>query len=151
MNKRKCFLILFFFCCLALQTFAQAKKIHKCGSNVKGGEYKLVNGSYSMEAPKNLLLFITISPKNVNKDFMTQLAKRIKTEFCREDDVQVVIFDDPKPASGTSLSDYISSNGKIILMRGFYSFNKKNGKDVLEFSTRRGNPTTEMQIDFAAK
>lgn len=34
-------------------------------------------------------------------------------------------------------------------MRGAYGFDRESGKDILEFSTKLGNPTTEIQIDLS--
>jgi hypothetical protein len=94
-------------------------------------------------------LFIVIKPSDINKKSMVQLAKRLKAEFCLYERAQFVIFDNKKYADVTSMNDYIQSKGKTILMRGYYSFNRITGEDLLEFSTKRGNPTTENQIDLS--
>ena len=135
---------------LAGQSFAQATKPQKCKSVVRGGKYKWARILPPSDTTDLFFGFVLVNSKKINRDFMIELAKRLKEEYCHAEKFQVVIFDDRKYANTYSLSDYASSNGKIILVRGFYAFDRKTGKDLLEFSTKLGNPTTEVQIDLSA-
>lgn len=133
----------------AYQLNAQNKNEKKCKSEVTGGKYKWVGIAPLLQEPGNLYGYVLVKPKYIRRDFMIQLAKRLKSEYCNAENFQVIIFDDGKYANSYSMQDYVSSKGKIILMRGFYSFNRSTGVDGLEFSTKFGNPTTEIQIDMS--
>ena len=144
-------LILVILCCFCsvTQTKSQNRDSQKCKSEVKGGKYKLAYEVRPLRGDEGLLLLIVIKPKNVNREFMIQLANRLKSTYCQEKSFQAVIFDDKTLANVDSMTELIQSKGKTILMRGFYSFNRETGKDDLEFSTKRGNSTTEIQIKMA--
>ena len=129
---------------------SMAQNIHKCETTIKGGEYKWAGIDPMLKDPSSYFGFVLVKPKNINRVFLIELAKRLKKEYCEAEKFQVAIFDDRKYANANSLMDYTSSKGKIILMRGFYSFDRKAGKDLLEFSNKSGNPTTEVQIDLSA-
>ena len=58
-----------------------------------------------------------------------------------------MIFESKKDASLSLLSGYIS--GKPIIARGYFSFDRKKGVKLVEFSTKKGNPTREIQIDLS--
>jgi hypothetical protein len=134
------------FALFLIPCLAQKAQVQKCKSEVKGGKYKFAGEGRTITGDKNLLIFITIKSKNINQEFMSQLAKRLKSEYCNEQRIQVVIFDDPKLANVLSMSDLLQSQGKTILMRGFYSFDRLTGEDEIEFSSKRGNPTSENKI-----
>ena len=140
-------LFFLFFCTHPVN--AQTKTEKKCKSEISGGKYKWSGIAPLLKEPDYLFGYILVKPKEVERNFMIQFAKRLKSEYCNAEKFQVIIFDDRKYAIPSSMQDYISSKGKIILMRGFYSFDRATGKDILEFSTKLGNPTTEIQIDLS--
>lgn len=149
MHQRKMkqiFLLPILFSLFLIPCLAQSVKVQKCKSEVKGRKYKLVSEGRGIREDKSLLIFIAVKPKSLNREFMTQLARRLKSQYCNEQRIQVVIFDDQKIANPDSLWEYLESKGQTFLMRGFYSFDRLTGKDEIEFSSKRGNPTTENQI-----
>lgn len=137
------------FCCV-FSVKAQKKQVQKCDSSVTGGKYDWVGIAPLLKEPDHLFGSVLVKPKNINRDYLIQLARRLKSEYCSAQEFQVVIFDNSKYANSYSIQDYTSSGAKIILMRGFYSFDRKTGKDLLEFSTKPGNVTTEVQIDLSS-
>ncbi len=139
------------FLILAIFTFGASAQDNsrKCKVEMNGGKYKWA-GIDSLSSNANSYFgFVVIRPKDVNAGFMTSLAKRLKSEYCNAEKLQVVIFDNRRYATSQSLNDYVDSKGKIVLMRGYYSFDRTTGADVLEFSSKLGRPTTEHKIDLA--
>lgn len=131
------------------QAFSQDQAIKKCETDVKGGKYKWAGIGPTGGDPRQLSGFILIKPAEVNRDFLIQLAKRLKSEYCNIDKLTVTIFDNGKYANGYSIKDYYDSNGKIILMRGDYGFDRITGKEVIAFSTKPGGPRNEVVLDLS--
>jgi hypothetical protein len=130
----------------AFSASAQKKKTVRCKTDIPSVKYEIGSGFRS----KPIQINIYVDPELIEKDVLIQLAKTLKAEFCNEEKAQFIIFDDRKHInSGDALRDYVDSGGKLILMRGFYSFDRKTGKDTIEFSKKPGNPTTEVQIDLS--
>lgn len=144
--------MMFLLCCFLFvtQISAQDETIQKCQSSVKGGEYILTSAGHTIEGEKVLLILIVVKSQNINRDFMLKLAERLKSEYCNEKKLQAVIFDDRKLADISSISKYVESEGKTILMRGYYSFDRTSGKEEIEFSAKRGNSTDEIKIDLSS-
>ncbi len=146
---------LFVFCSLTILLIlfsmgqAVAQESNKCRVSVKGGKYRGTNIASIRNDPDVYAGFLLVRPKDVNREFMIALASRLKQEYCHAKKVNVFIFDQKKYANWNSIKDFISSGGKTILMRGAYGFDRESGKDLLEFSTKLGNPTTEIQIDLS--
>jgi hypothetical protein len=141
------FLAIFLFCGATGKAQNKIEKV--CKSVVSGGKYKWVSISPLLKEPDNVFGYVLVKPKQINRGFMMRLAERLKSEYCDARKFQVIIFDDRKYANGNSMQDYVRSQGKIILMRGFYTFDRSAGLDRIEFSSKRGNPTTETQIDMS--
>lgn len=96
-------------------------------------------------------LRIFVEPNNFNEAFIRKLADRLTSEYCNEDKVYAVIFDNRKLARDSFfMEDYVRTGGKLIQMRGFYTLDRSIGKIAIEFSTKLGNPTTEIQIDLSS-
>ena len=149
--KKGLFAILSLCCLLCCMTNApgQIKEMKKCISRIDGGDYKLISSSKLSDQPKSVHLYIVVNPKRLNKDGMILVAKRLKDDYCDVEHLTVVIFDNRKFANSISMSDFIKSKGKTVLMRGFYSFDRTSGEEGIEFSTKRGNPTSEVKINLA--
>lgn len=148
MKKR---LIIVFFLSIYLSFYSSAQVVNEsCKYKGNEGKYKLLWQARTIRGENTLLLHILIKPKNVNRDFLILLAKRIRSEYCNEKNVYVVIFDDRKLASDFHRTDYFLSKDKII-ERGHYKLDRENGVELLEFSTKRGNPTTEIKVDLSDK
>lgn len=145
--KRNLVIIYIICTCFLVQSKAQSVN-DNCKYNVDGGEYKLLWKSRTIRGENRLLLHILVKPKNVKRDYLIQLTKRVKSEYCNERKILVVIFDDRKMAEKFHRTDYFLSKNKII-ERGYYQIDKEKGEELLEFSTKRGNPTTDVKIDLS--
>lgn len=137
---------MFYLLCFSLNTSAQHQKCQILEKKVK---YKI--GFKSVNDSNDILLQISVKPKNINREYILRLAKRLRSEYCDAEKITVIIFDDAALAQTyLSMKEYIQSKGKIVEMRGFYSFDKSSGKEGIEFSTKRGNPTDENKIDLSS-
>jgi hypothetical protein len=61
-------------------------------------KYEVASKGFTSERDRRLLLYISINPRILNPDSMTKLAARIKSDFCNEERIQVIIFDQHKIA-----------------------------------------------------
>ncbi len=147
-SLRLLIVLLFLSLTIVTDSFSQRNDGTNCKSKVDGGKYKSASIGPLMDSPKSYFGYILIRPSEVSKEFLLKLATRLKVEYCNAEKLQVVIFDKKEYANSNSLRDYAASKGKIILMRGFYNFDTITGVDALEFSTKFGNPTTEVQLDL---
>ena len=147
--SKQIFLAAFFLYNLSIGISAKQKPVRKCAFDAKGGNYKPVVIAREKIGTVDLRIFV--KPKNFNAEFMRKLAQRLKAEYCNDNEIYAVIFDDWKLAeSAFYIDDYIQSGGKIVQMRGFHSLDRKRGKELIEFSKNPGNPTTEVLIDLSA-
>lgn len=133
---------LIWLCCL--NSFAQPPD---CKMKVDGGHYKW-KGISPTTTDSILFGYILVKPKQINKEFLFSLTRRLKKDYCHAERLQVVIFDQGKYANSLSMADLIDSKNTKFLMRGFYSFDRAKGTELLEFSNKLGNPTTENYFDL---
>lgn len=138
------FLILSF----SLVSIAQETEIQKCAvpKNIDG-KYKLAAEVRPLGEPKRLHVYVVVKPKNFTKEFMTELAKRLKSVYCNEDAIYVTIFDSKEKITGW-FHDYVLSGRKVDKRRGTYLIDRNESKETIEFSTKSGNPIDEVRIDF---
>lgn len=143
------------FACVALvltmQVFAQETEIKKCHSDIKRGKYKLVSASYGIRGERQLLLIIVVPPKKINREDFIWLAKRLKSEYCHDEKLTAVIYDNKKYIDHGYFMDSLNSGGKRNWARGYYSFDRATDKDLIEFSSKLGNPTDENKIDLSGE
>ena len=137
---------------MALIAFAGCVKSYgqtnpDCKIRVEGGKYQW-KGVSQVKTESAFFGYVLVKPKEINREFLFRLARRLKREYCEAERLQVVIFDQKKYANPLSQADHIDSGGKTFLMRGFYSFDRTQGTDLLEFSSKPGNPTTENMFDL---
>lgn len=132
----------------AVRPISKPQMHEDCKLKVEGGKYKWKGVAPSLDDPTSISGFILIRPKEVNKEFLIKLARRLKKEHCSANYFIVSIFDTGKYANPLSSLDYLNSGGKTILMRGYYSFDRTKGTELLEFSNKLGNPTTENYFDL---
>ena len=128
-----------------LWTDAQVNPRKKCSTGTNGGRYHLVSESRALDQ-EGLLIFIVVKPDRINEEYLRQVASEIKARYCNEVRVVTVISDKKKYADPAVLSEYRDSKSRIAKMRGFYSFDRRNGIERLEFSTRLGNPPDEIKV-----
>lgn len=139
------FFVLGFIAELFVVGHAQTTSIKKCDSTIKGGQYRLISEDRTRDGT-GLLIFIVVDSKRINESDLKKVASRIKAEYCNEPNLQAVIADKRKFADPIVLFEFTDSKGRIVKMRGFYSFDRKAGTENLEFSRKRGNPTEEVKV-----
>jgi len=147
---RTLIIILFLVLAMSQKTIAQneLQATNKCKIQNKAGKYKLLLIDATRD--KNgisLFLHVKFKKKTINRVRMTQLADRLFAEYCKANSLLAVIFESKKDAGLSLLSGYIS--GKPIIARGYFSFDRKKRVKFIEFSTKKGNPTREIQIDLS--
>ena len=123
----------------------QVKQIQKCKVVSKQGYYKLISEDREMHKD-DILIFIVVKPEKINEAYLRQVAGEIKSRYCNEKKVIAVISDSKKLAEPSVLFTYSNTNGRVAKMRGFYSFDRNEGTERLEFSTRRGNRPDEIKV-----
>jgi hypothetical protein len=128
---------------------AQTSKIKTCSvKGLKGGNYKLLSAAYTATEPKELLLDVSVKPKNFTKEYMAAVARRIRKTHCNERYVSVAIFDSKKAHIGWHYA-WMISGGKIDRRRGTYLLDRNAGEEAIEFSSEPGKPPNEVRIVFA--
>lgn len=148
------YLIVSMLCCLSVCFACQSvssQTSEKCVVTVKDGKYEKASIGGTLANPLILGGTVLVKPKNFNREFMTKLARRLKQEYCEADEISVMIVDSKEYMGTSTLMDYARSKQKIINMRGFYNFDRKSGKDMIVFSTVRGNPPDEIQINLSTR
>jgi len=146
MNFRSLCLIILV--CVFAANLVGSTTAQTCESQVKGGKYKWAGIDPTLTDPGSYFGFVLVRSKDIDREYIIKLAHRLKDEYCKAQRLQVVIFDNRKHTGSDALLAYQESNGRIVLMRGFYAFDRTSGRDVIEFSTKLGNPTTEVTIDL---
>ena len=151
MIKFKSFLLIGFFlgmsCLVNAQTPDTPDKC-KVPAGTKG-KYKTISAGKSLPPESITGLRVFVAPKYFTRDKMTEIVAKLKSEYCHEEHLSVVFFDDADVARiSRVVVDKLVGNSKVPEIRGFYSLNRETGKESLSFSTKRGNATDEIQIDF---
>ena len=127
-----------------------ATPIKECKVSLKEEvKYKLISIGRTVGEPYITGLRIVVKDKYFNKDDMVQLTKIIKARYCNEEIISVVMFDDAKVAKqARAVIDQLAGNRKVPEIRGFYSMDRKTEKEIISFSTKRGNPADEISIQL---
>lgn len=129
--------------------FGQEQKIQKCPvPEGIGGKYKIIFETRTLGEPKRIILDVVVNSKNYTKEYLTEFAKRIKAEYCNENYLSVNIFDNKK-AIRIWYENFIVSEKRSEERRGTYLLDKQTDYEVVEFSTRPGNPINEVRIELS--
>lgn len=99
--------------------------------------------------PSILVLYISIKPKHFNRDDMIALAKRLNKDFRRELQLNVVICDEYETAKDPGIIYDLLRREPPLALRGFYELDRVSGKEGISFSTERGKPMDEVDIDLS--
>lgn len=139
-----CVIVLIF----ASITEAQNTKLGTCTvSSSVNIKYKLGVWVRPVSETKTLFLQISIKPENFNKEFLIKLAERIKNEYCNEQKLSVVIFDNHKFAKDFSAFDEMfDSNNRNVKVREIYDLDRITNKESIIFSSEIGKPINEIEI-----
>lgn len=113
-------------------------------------KYKLVSIGRGIGKAPLLGLRIVVRDKYFNKNHMLLLVRQINEKYCYDNEIGVTIFDDEKIAKiARIVVEHLAGERVVPEIRGFYSYSRLTGKEQLEFSTKRGNPTSEMTFDLS--
>jgi hypothetical protein len=158
MQKKRLFLYSFGMLIVVISgLFASAhgQKLNKCRVTVKpehAPKYRIGVSQRSIVDNKPwLLLQISIAPQYFNRRDMTALTALLNKEFCHEERLEVTICDTHKAAKDYSLIvDWLRGDTNAA-MRGFYRLARPEGSESIIFSTERGRPLNEVEINFAGQ
>ncbi len=114
-------------------------------------KYKVVRNEIPRFAPNTRSLRIVVKEKLFNRDSMVRLARTIRRQFCSDDEISVMIFDDERVARNMDEGLYLAGKIKVPELRGLYAFGDHGRSDSIEFSTKRGNPISEIVIDLTSQ
>jgi hypothetical protein len=126
--------------------------ITECKSNIANPvKFKVLRVSPSIREPFTLGIDVAVRKKDFNREFMIRFAQTIRARYCMENAIGVAIVDDKKVflADPEIIAYHLGGIKKSPVIRGFYSFNRLTGVNVIGFSTKRGNPDDEIVIDFS--
>jgi hypothetical protein len=83
-----------------------------------------------------LIIQISVDPRNINGTDLVILAKQLNEVFCKEQKINVVIFDSYRYAANFSPSSenpyYVKG---LESMRGGYYLDRKTGEEFVQFTT----------------
>lgn len=83
-----------------------------------------------------VIIQISVEPRNINKTDLVALAKHLNKVFCKEQRMEVVIFDSYRYAANFSPSDenpYFLKG--LDSMRGGYHLDRPKSEEFVEFTT----------------
>lgn len=99
-----------------------------------------------------MIIQISVEPRNINGTDLATLAKHLNKVFCKEQRMEVVIFDSYRYALNFSPSDenpYYRQG--LESMRGGYHLDRARGEEFMEFTTVPNyfkNYHSRMRIDI---
>lgn len=135
-------LLLLSFLCFCNVSLAQDKKCSVPKGT--GGKYKLVSEDYASSLPREVLLKVVLAPENLTKEYLTELRKRVKAEYCDPDYIVVDIYETEEAA----VRRYDSMTAAMEAQRGNYLFDRPMKTDRLEFSPESGGSNRKIVVDF---
>jgi hypothetical protein len=97
-----------------------------------------------------LLVQISIAPEHFDRHDMITLAQRLKKDFRHEQHLIVAICDEYNVANNPDVMDTLLIPPISLALRGIYELDRVNDKEGINFSTERGKPLGEIDIDLRA-
>lgn len=122
---------------------------HKALSN-KAPKYRIGYRLRAKDKPSALRLHISIGPKYFNRADMIALAKHLNKDFQREKELDVVICDDYETAKSPGIIYDLLKREPPLALRGFYELDRGSSKEGISFSTERGKPLDEIDINLSS-
>ena len=115
-------------------------------------EYKIGQSFLTLEDVPMLIVQVSIQSKAFNRSDMIELVKELKARFPDQPKLFARVFDSypsaksfvPHPHSRT----YVRDNKSL---RGYYSLDRKSGKEYIQFSSAPGKPRDEVEIELTAR
>ena len=111
-----------------------------------GGKFKIVSQARPVGSTDELSLNVVIKPKNFTDQFLRDFMRRVDEMFCNEMYVGVAIFDREKDSVGW-FYDYVTSERRVDRRRGVYILDRSCGKYSLGYSSAKGRPIDEFEIE----
>jgi len=143
-------IILSITCVATVDAQKRSSKVELCNPPESLGiSFKVVEAGRTIKDPILTGIRIVVKDGYNSVEDMRRLAQALEKTFCNEDRVIVNIFDDEKVARRVdSITDFLRNRKAVPELRGFYYFEKLDGKRTLSFSRRRGNSPEEVVVDF---
>jgi hypothetical protein len=141
---------------IVLTTAEFSRGQRTCADLSKKGypKYRVAQRSYTAtdRINRTLLLYISIEQSALNSETMLKLAERIKNDFCQEQRIQAVFFDQykiakrfvPHPESGTYHTD-------MTRIKGGYFIDRQTGEEYVTFSAVGKGLSDERKIIISQK
>ena len=111
-------------------------------------EYKVGRVIRSSAEPHEVTVIISLELERFTRDEMIKLAHQLKRDFADERVLRVEILDDPQIAD-----NYVPAGDMYRLFnkakRGVYVFNQTTDEENIKFSSARGRPIDEVEINLA--
>lgn len=89
--------------------------------------------SGSEAVPQMTVVYISISPDNINRDDLLRLVQVLKSVFCREDRLFAVLFDDSAYIEQIYVPVQPLFRRAEESKRGYYYIDRKSGHEYLTF------------------
>ena len=112
------------------------------------GRYKLLFTTRGVTGDKTLILYILLKSEDINRGYLLTVAERINKTYCNEASVIAAIFDERKYAGTFAVTDFAVSRNVYPGYRGQYRLNRQPISETLMYSSKKGNPIDEVEIDL---
>ena len=156
MNKKGVVLslALMFAYCSVVPLTAKGQGPVKCkvkDKSLRSVKYRVAYSERSTDDGRpSILVFISVKPENINREYLVLLAHHLNQRFCREERLAVAIFVDYNAAR------YFKPEFPEVLdaMRGEYFLDRRTGEEYVGFTTipnYNNNPQARIRIDLGAK
>jgi hypothetical protein len=117
--------------------------------NAKAPKYRVGFQRRTKGKPSILLVQISVAPEHFNFAAIKLLAQQLKKDFQHEQHLTVLISDDYDTARSSDLLVDIMRREPPPGYRGVYELDSTAGREGINFSTKRGNPINEVDIDVS--
>jgi hypothetical protein len=138
------------FLVLLLASLANGQQSNKCPPTIglKAPKYEIGQSDHTVDGSPALVLLVSIKNKHFNVEDIKALALRFKDDYCNEQRLNVLIFDNKSSAKSFTL---VKENNPTYdqdqkALRGFYFLDRTTGKEYIEFSSERGNPEYRIEL-----
>lgn len=112
-------------------------------------EYKVAKSIRTVAGPETIIVHISVKPKVFNREDMLRLAEELRSDFVGEKRIMVWLFDSSSSAKTfTPLTHSLTYKRDYQSLRGFYDLDRETGREGIEFSTARGKPRDEVQLQI---
>ena len=143
-----CVALIFIYSCLAFTVSSKSLSPNFQGNVDNSPKYRKGCKDRPEADPQMFVLHISVDPKYFTRDGMTALARRLNKEFPSEQLMTVVICDDYQTAKSCGIVYDLLRREPPPGLRGFYEIDRRNGKEGISFSTARGKPLNEIDIEL---